>query len=863
MATILPVRLRCEYLENPLGLDVVRPRLFWQLHSAVNGARQTAYRILVGPSMSRLGDYWDSGKVESSQSVHIPYEGGLLGPLNRAWWTVQVWDENGNESERARVAYWETGLNAEDWEADWIQDLPLGGPRTTAPCPYLRKEIHLRGPVAQARLVATALGLYECRINGAKVGEDLLTPGWTDYNKRIQYQVYDVTEFLEEGPNAFGAILGDGWYCGHVEWRGRQLYGDNPKFRAQLHVDYADGSQEVFGTDSTWRASFGPILESDMLMGESYDARRELIGWDKPGYDDSAWRAVSVASIEANLVGMRGPTVKGTQELTPIADPKEMARWPRPDFLFDLGQNMVGKVRLRVKGAAGKTVRLKFGEILDAKGNLYTENLRSAKQTDNYTLKGDPDGEVWESRFTFHGFRYVELSGDVESPTRDSITGIVMHSDTPKTGEFECSDELVNQLQRNIDWGQRGNFVDVPTDCPQRDERLGWTGDAQVFIRTAAFNRDVAGFFTKWQNDLLDSQSEKGEFPPTAPNTNAVGPDGGPAWADAGIICPWTIYLCYGDASLLKEHYASIKKFVDFIEDDSINLIRSHPEKKNFHGFGDWLSTRAETPNDLIGTAFLSYSARLMSKVAEVVGEFDDVVKYADLADRSRRAFLSRFVSPEGYITSNTQTAYVLALHFDLLPKESRATALQALVDDVGRRGWHLSTGFVGTPYISRVLSDHGRPDVAYKLLFQKSWPSWLYSVTQGATTIWERWDGWTEDKGFQDIGMNSFNHYAYGAIGAWLYAVVAGIDVDEARPGYEHIILRPRPGGGLTYAKASLDSIRGRIESSWRIEDGVWSWEVLVPPNSTATAYLPNGSSPIALGSGRHSFEVVNWNGE
>lgn len=853
-ASLRPVELRCEYLENPLGLDVERPRLSWQFFSERNGARQTAYRILVGPTVETLGELWDSGRVESSLSVHVPYEGKALEPMQRAWWAVEVWDESGSASEWSRVSYWESGLPTDRWTAQWIEDLPLGGPQTTAPSPYLRHEIDLTGEVAQARLVATALGLYEFRINGEKVGEDVFSPGWTDCRKRVQYQVYDVTEHLLSGRNALGAILGDGWYCGHVEWRGRQLYGVNPKLRAELHVTYRDGRTEVFGTDATWKASFGPILESDLLMGESYDARRELGAWDVPGYDDSAWRGVHVASVAANLVGMRGPTVKATEELVPVAAPEKKPRWPRADYLFDLGQNMVGRVRLKVKGEAGKTVRLCFGEILDEKGDLYTANLRTARQTDFYTLKGDPDGEVWESRFTFHGFRYVELRGDVEEPAIDSITGIVLHSDTPKTGHFECSDELVNQLQRNIDWGQRGNFVDVPTDCPQRDERLGWTGDAQVFIRTAAFNRDVASFFTKWQNDLSDSQSNLGEIPPIAPNTNVVGPDGGPAWADAAIICPWTIYLCYGDTALLREHYDSLRAFVDFLESDSIGLIRSHPDKKGFHGFGDWLSTRAETPNDLIGTAFLAYSSQLMAKIAGVLGDSEDETRYSELAERTKEAFQRRFVTPDGFVTANTQTAYILGLHFNLLPDDARKTAIDALVADIERRGDHLSTGFVGTPYISRVLSDNGHLDVAYRLLFQKSWPSWLYSVTKGATTIWERWDGWTDDKGFQDVGMNSFNHYAYGAIGAWLYSVVAGIDVDESKPGYEHIVLKPMPGGGLTHAKASLDSIRGRIESGWRIEDGTFIWEVVVPPNTTATAHLPSGEVR-ELGSGRHTF--------
>lgn len=853
--SLRPVRLRTEYLVNPLGLENPHPRLSWQFEADANGARQTAYQIVAAGEGRAL---WDSGRIDSSQSVHIPYDGEIPSPLTRVEWKVRVWDENGAASEYGEPVFWETGLPAAEWTAsEWIADIMVGGPRTIPPVPYFRRAITLGKPVAKARLVATALGLYEFRINGQKVGDDVFTPGWTDYRKRVQYQMYDVTELLTEGENALGAILGDGWYCGNVEWRGRQLYGERPKLRAELHVTFTDGTTEVIGTDAEWRASYGPILESDLLMGESYDARREMPGWDRPRFDNAEWRTAELAPDDAPLVAMVGPTVKATQEIAVVDEPTEFRRWPRSDYIFDLGQNMVGRIRIRVKGEAGKTLRLRFGEVLKPDGSLYTDNLRSARQTDYYTLKGDPEGEVWESTFTFHGFRYVEWNGEVDAPTRESVVGVVLHSDTPKTGEFECSDELVNQLQRNIDWGQRGNFVDVPTDCPQRDERLGWTGDAQVFVRTAAFNRDVAGFFTKWQQDLRDSQGDKGQIPPTAPTTGVVGDDGGPAWADAVIICPWTIFLCYADKGLLSEHYDSLKAFLGYLEGDAINLIRSHPEKKGFHGFGDWLSTNADTPNDLIGTAFLAYSAQLMAKVSRTLDKSEDAAYFEDLADKAKVAFQHRYVTPEGYITANTQTAYVLALHFDLLPEEVRPTAFQALVDDIGRRGWHLSTGFVGTPYISRVLSDNGRPDVAYKLLFQKSWPSWLYSVTKGATTIWERWDGWTEEKGFQDITMNSFNHYAYGAIGAWLYAVVAGIDVDETRPGYEHVILKPVPGGDLTHAKATLESIRGRVESAWRFEDDVWSWEVVLPPNTTGTAYLPDGSGPKELESGRHSFRV------
>ncbi|HSI72128.1 MAG TPA: family 78 glycoside hydrolase catalytic domain, partial [Fimbriimonas sp.] len=468
-----PLRLRCEAMERPLGLDTSHPRLTWQFNTPRRGARQAAYQIVVSSkSEVEVGDLWTTGRVESDQSVHIKYEGRPLASRERAFWRVRVWDDLGEASEWSAVEFWEAGLlERSDWKGDWIGASLSGGPRTTAPVPFLRKQVQLKGRPLSARLFATAMGVYEFRINGQKVGEDFFTPGWTDYNNRIQYQAYDVTDLLREGDNVLGGILGDGWFCGNVEWRGRQLYGDRPYLLAQVVVRYEDGTEETFATDETWKTAFGPILESDMLMGESYDARKELAGWDENGFDEKDWQQV-VTREDAGvpLVGMRGPTVKATEEITPI-EIKGVDRWPAPDAIFDMGQNMVGFVRLKVKGPAGTTIRLRFGEVLTEKGTLYIENLRSARQTDYYTLKGDPDGEIWEPRFTFHGFRYVEVRGLTEPPALDMVTGVVLHSDTPKTGHFECNDELLNQLQRNIDWGQRGNFVDVPTDCPQRDER--------------------------------------------------------------------------------------------------------------------------------------------------------------------------------------------------------------------------------------------------------------------------------------------------------------------------------------------------------------------------------------------------------
>jgi alpha-L-rhamnosidase len=842
--------LACEYQTNPLGIDIRQPRLSWQLQSDRRGARQTAYRILVASEVDHLragdADLWDSGKVESDQSIHVPYSGKELISRQRVHWKVIVWDEAGDSAE-SDPAWFEIGLlNRNDWTAQWIGAPFMGGPRTSSPSPHLRKEFALQGSLASARLYATAIGLYECYLNGVRVGDAFLTPGWTDYSKHIQYQTYDVTGLLQEGANAFGAILGDGWGVGHIAWAGRQHYADRPQFLAQIVLTYSDGSEEIIATDQTWKAAQGPILESDMLMGESYDARRELKGWNQPGYNDSTWWPVAILpDHQAALVATNGPKVIRQQVLQPISI-REIPDFINPRWIFDMGQNMVGWIQLCVRGKRGTTITLHYGEALNPDGTLYTTNLRSARNTDHYTLRGEAE-ETWEPRFTFHGFRYVELTGFPGRPTEATISGIVIHSDIPPTGKFECSDPLINQLQHNIVWGQKGNFVDVPTDCPQRDERLGWTGDAQVFIRTAAFNRNVAGFFTKWMRDLEDAQTSEGAYPAVAPNPSLwpIG-DGGPAWADAGIICPWTIFLCYGDRHLLEDRYASMQNFLEFLFETSREGVRCYEEYTGWHGFGDWLALDGSdgreggTSKELIGTAFFAHSSQLLANIARILGKDADALRYNAFSEEARQAFIKRFVHEDGTIEGDTQTSYVLALEFDLLPQELRPLAAAELVRNIQERDNHLSTGFVGTPYINWVLSEMGHLNTAYALLKQTTWPSWLYSVTQGATTIWERWDGWTHDKGFQDPSMNSFNHYAYGAVGAWMYAAIGGIDLDPDQPGYKRIIMHPQPGGGLTFANAELQSMYGVIRSAWTQENNIFDLQITIPANTTATVFVP-----------------------
>ena len=751
--------------------------------------------------------------------------------------------------------------------SSWISSPVCGGPRTSAPSPYLRKTFRLDRAFSSATLTVTALGLYEVEINGQRVGEQVFAPGWTDYDIRVPVQTHDVTDLLREGDNAIGCILGDGWYCGYVAWKGRQNYGAKPEFLAALELHFLDGTPLVVGTDGTWKTTTGPILESDFLMGEAYDARRELDGWSSPGFDDSAWEpALTSPQRTALLDRISYPPVKRLGELIPTR---------LPSGIYDMGQNFSGRVRLRIKAPRGTTLTLRYAEVLNPDGSLYTKNLRAARSTDVYTCKGG-DAESWEPRFTFHGFRYVEVGGlqahmGTPGAGEDAleVTGIVLHSDTRPTGTFSCSSPLLNQLQKNIVWGQKSNFLEVPTDCPQRDERLGWTGDAQVFVRTAAFNMDVRRFFHKWLQDARDAQNANGAVPSVVPEKAFTQQeDGGPAWADAMIICPWTIYLCYGDEQILSDHYAAMKRYVDYLRiHRSLNHIRSHPGLSgDWQGYGDWLALDGSgkvdgaTPKDLIGTAFYAHDVRIMSRVADILGNKDDASAFRTLHQKIVQAFRYRFVTPEGLLASGTQTAYVLALHFELLPEELRETAAMELVRDIERREYHIATGFVGTPYILQVLEANGRLDVAYRLLEQETFPSWLFPVKNGATTIWERWDGWTSEKGFQDKGMNSFNHYAYGAVGEWMYRSVAGLELDVEDPGYRHIILRPRPGGSITSAKAELLTPQGPVAISWKLEKQTLVVDALVPDGARATFSPPPGYSQQGAewGPGQHSISLT-----
>jgi len=732
-------------------------------------------------------------------------------------------------------------LDGNVFTREYAEHQTLSIPEELAGVRYARKPFQLAAPVRRAVLYATALGLYEIQLNGQRVGNHVLAPDWTDYRKRVRYQAYDVTSMLKKGDNVIGAMLANGWFSGTIGNGAKAFFGKVPALLTQLEVTYADGRTETICSDATWKSQRSPILSTDFMQGESYDARLEIKDWSKPGLDDSQWLPVSTRDESARVLEAQvmEPVRKVLEVKAKAVNEAKPGQW-----VFDLGQNMVGVVRLKVSAPAGTKITLRHAEMLNPDGTVYVTNLRGAPSVDHYICKGEGT-EIWEPKFTFHGFRYVELTGLPKAPKAEAVTGVVVSSDTPQAGTFSCSDPRINQLQSNIEWGQRGNYLSVPTDCPQRDERLGWMGDAQVFIRTATYNADVAAFYTKWLVDVDDGQSAEGSFSDVSPNTmNCYSV---PAWGDAGVICPWTIYDVYGDKRVLEQHLPAMIKWVEFLRAHSTNLIR---DKDRGNDYGDWLAINASTPKDLIGTAFFAYSTHLVAKACRVLEREADAQKYEQLFADIKKAFNAKYVSPDGRIQGNTQSAYLMALKFELLSDEMRARAAQYLEEDIKAKGVHLSTGFIGVGYLLPVLTEMGKADLAYQLLLQDTFPSWLFSVKHGATTIWERWDGWTPEKGFQDPGMNSFNHYSLGSCGEYLFGAVGGIR--PASPGYKTIRVAPVIRDGLTWANTSYDSIHGRIATAWKRDGESLKLDVTIPANTTATVCLPARDAANVTESGK-----------
>ncbi len=859
--------LTSEYKNNPVGIDINNPRLAWKITSDVRNVMQTAYQIKVGMNNEDLSNdsklVWNSGKVESDQSVHIIYNGKKLESKKRYYWQVKIWDNHGNSSDWSQPAFWEMGLlNPGDWIANWIQPDIIEDVKKSKPSPYLRKEFKLKGEIKEARVYISSFGLYEAEINGEKVGDQLFTPGWTSYGKRLQYQTYDVTDLLQKGKNAIGVVLGDGWYRGNLGWSDRNnVYGESLALIVQMEITYTNGKVDKIISDESWSSSnTGPIIWSDIYNGEVFDSRLEMPGWSQVGYNDKDWsKSKEVERSKDVLVAPIGPPVRKILEIKPIS----IINTPNGETVVDMGQNMVGWMRLKTQGPAGTVVTLKHAEVLDKYGNFYIENLRSAKQMIQYTLKGSGE-EVYEPNFTFQGFRYVMVEGFPGELKLENLTGVVIHSDFDLSGSFSCSNPLLNQLQHNIQWGQRGNFLDVPTDCPQRDERMGWTGDAQVFSRAASFNADIATFYTKWLKDVEADQFDNGGIPWVIPNVLGKNAGNSAGWADASTIIPWNMYLVYGDKRILEEQYNSMANWVGFMttvagEDDLWNT-GSH--------FGDWLFYRPNDDNSgmsavtdkyLIAQSFYIHSTEILLKSAKILGKKEDVEKYSTLLQKIKEAYLKEYVTPSGRLVSGTQTAYVLALEFDLLPEDLRKQAAERLVKNIELYNNHITTGFLGTPYLCDVLTEYGYVDVAYTLLLQESYPSWLYPVKMGATTIWERWDGIKQDSTFQTPNMNSFNHYAYGAIGDWMYKNIVGINLTEKEPGYKKIFIKPTPGGNITNAEGKYESIYGSIQSVWEVKGGKIVIDVTIPVNTEAKILLPQANLDEVTESG-NKLEIIKY---
>ncbi|WP_435226103.1 family 78 glycoside hydrolase catalytic domain [Streptomyces sp. Tue6028] len=849
---LTPYALQTEQRTELLGMGEWHPRLSWKLRCHRRAAAQSAYRITASERPEDLDTpgrlMWDSGRRAASDTLFIPWDGPALTSATRYHWRVEVWDENGIPGASAQ-SWFETGLlHPDDWTAVWVGrdlvnlshfDPPLDddpeGSALQSPPLQVRCAFQLPDRPVRARLYATARGVYEPRLNGSRVGDAELAPGWTEYHRRLQYQTYDVTDRVTEGPNVLAAIVADGWWSGYVGFdprRAAQHYGDRPAFLAQLVVDLADGSRKVVATGPQWTEQPGAVRSADLLMGQNVDARRHTPGWDTVDTEPAGFSPVAVLDTEPGpLVSEPDHPIRVTRQVpAATVHPRGPGR-----YIVDFGQNLVGRIQLTVRNAErGRRIVLRHAEVL-TDGELYVDNLRRAQATDIYTASG-AGTEVFEPQFTIHGFRYAEVDHYPVSLTADDVVARVVHNDTPWTGTFECSDTDVNQLQSNIAWGQRGNFLAVPTDCPQRDERLGWLADAQVFAPTASRNADVSAFFARWMHDVRDGQDEDGAFRDVAP-LMTLDREAAPAWGDAGVIIPWHLWRTYGDLRVLEQSYDAMTAWVEHIRRHNLDL---RWRKRTGNSYGDWLQVGVTTPRDVLSTAYFAHSTQIVAAAAEALGRSQEATHYRNLHAAIRAAFIDSYINDDGTIEGRTQTGYLLALAYGLLPDWLLEAAVGHLAADIEKRNTTLTTGFVGTALLCPVLTDHGKPDLAYALLHQDEYPSWGHSISHGATTIWERWDGWTEHSGFQSAAMNSFNHYSLGSVGDWLFGRVAGIDQTPSSVAYSELLLRPQPGGRLTWARAEQDSARGRITCGWNLADGLLTVACSVPPGVTAMLHMP-----------------------
>ncbi|MEM9866351.1 MAG: family 78 glycoside hydrolase catalytic domain [Bacteroidota bacterium] len=857
-----------EGFKNPLGFYDAIPSFSWKL--PIGTIEQRGFHIVVASSPDLLpdkADLWDTDKVSSNQSLYVPYAGKPLSSRKKIYWQVRYWNEKDNPSQWSEIAKMELGLlQNKDWKAQWMgldtrkdsikgkNDIILHTPQ------QLRKRFEVKTTIVEARLYVSAKGVFKGYLNGEEISSDVMAPGWTPYQKRIESLTYDVTDLVREGENTLAFQLASGWHFGRMLWN-KMIWGKkgSPQVLGQLELLYSDGTKQTIVSDESWKGSTkGPIRFAEIYDGETYDANYEMPGWTTSNFKDDTWDQVIAEEMSDSIQirPKRHNTVKAKIKLPTqnIIHPQEGSA-----VIFDLEQNLVGVPKLKVPMKKGDTLKVRFSEMLAPDGSFYTDNYRSAKSTDHYIAA--KDGVIdWHPTFTFHGFQYVELSGfdTSQTPEKDWVTGMVQYSDFDENGTFQSSHTKLNQLQSNIVWGLRGNFFDIPTDCPQRDERLGWTGDAQVFAPTSIFNADVHSFWNSWLQTLRESQFENGGIPFIAPDVLENGAVSS-GWGDAAVIIPWEIYMRTGDISVLSENFQMMEGWVAHHKSATENYI------SKMNSYGDWLQpyqseqskNRGDTSKALIGTAFFAHAAHLTSKAAGILGLDAEKEMYQKLYKTVAQAFENEFFEKDGSVKNSkgTQTAYLLALNFELLSENKKELAKLQLLDKIKEADNHLRTGFLGTPLLPKVLDDMGNIDLMYDILLKETYPSWFYSINQGATTIWERWNSYSKLEGYNPQSMNSLNHYAYGAIGEWMYERIAGIKALE--PGYKKIRIAPVPGGGLTSASASYDSPYGNIESSWKIDNSTFYLEVLVPPNTSALISIPSADAPSVLVNGK---KVQEW---
>ncbi|GFP74685.1 family 78 glycoside hydrolase catalytic domain [Clostridium fungisolvens] len=828
--------LRIEYQAKPIGLDVRKPRFSWIIASDEKNVLQTAYSILVTKDGETV---WNTGRVDSNSSVLVEYQGIELEPCSLYNVLVEVWDNKGNQS--CIESYFETGLlKGTNLKADWITH---NFEAEEQACPVFVKEFKTEKEIDTVRVYATALGVYEIKINGEKIGDTYFAPGWTNYKKRLQYQTYKADGMLKED-NKIEITIGNGWYKGIFGFMCTpNIYGDRVAALAEIHINYVDGTKEIIGTDESWKVTTGAIRSSEIYMGETIDSC----------YIEDEVSDVQLFSFDKNIiVGQESEPVRITERLSA----KEFIVTPKGERLIDFGQNITGFVEVKVKGTVGQKITIKHAEVLDKDGNFYPETLRQAVSHDVYICNGEE--QTFIPHFTFHGFRYICIEG-LEEIKLENFTACAMHTHMEQTGSFTCSNPLVNQLQSNIQWSQRDNFLDIPTDCPQRDERLGWTGDAQVFAATAAYNHNVALFFTKWLRDLASEQTKELGVPHVIPNILGA-QEGASAWSDAATIIPWVIYQTYGDVRILEDQYESMKGWVDFIT----SRCGENGLWQTGFQYGDWLALDKEESADrtgatdkyLVANAYYAYSTDIVRKAAKILNKNEDAKIYDELYEKIKIAFNDEYITKTGRMVSETQTGCVVALHFDLAEEKYRERIVSALATNIANHKNHLSTGFVGTPYICHALSDNNLHDLAGTIFLQEDYPSWLYSVKKGATTIWERWNSILPNGDFDVSGMNSLNHYAYGSIGEWMYKRLAGINALE--PGYKKILIKPEFIKGINSVSATFKSVHGEIKSAWICKDKCIKVDIEIPANTTAIVYLPEQENPIEIGSGSYHYEYV-----